>query len=259
MKSMITRAGIVSLMSALVPTASAFFGFGGCPTNLPINSYAPYGPVPQVPNGVYYTHYFDYAYADMQAAKVTYQPTGDRQYLECMQTQITSNNYGATYARGAHYKGTVYDQKTYTLYCQGSLCLDQAQMYALMTVYYDNTHNVLINQFCFDFSRIIQALIPALNAALPVNIPPFIITFVANQFNVVHMSWMEVMSSSRTLSTAAVNSIATYVNAFPISNIGNSGTFLDFLAPYLEGKDGTGLLYNMSYLETINQDASVCY
>jgi len=196
MKNVITRVGIVSLFSALLPSASAFFGFGGCPSNLPINTYSPYGAAPQVANGVYYTHYFDYAYADMQAAKVTPQPTGGRQYLECMQTQITSNNYGVTYARGAHYEGSVYDQKTYTMYCQGSLCADQTQMYALMTVYYDSTYDVLINQFCFDFSRIIQAIIPALNAALPVNIPPFLITFVANQFNIVHLSWMEIMSTS---------------------------------------------------------------
>ena len=256
---MIISVGFVTLISTLLPTASAFFGLGGCPTNLPINAYSPYGALNQVPNGVYYTHYFDYAYADMQAAKVTPQPTGNRKYLECMQTEITSNTYGVTYERGAHYEGSVYDEKTYTLYCQGSLCVDQAQMYALMTVYYDSTHHVLINQFCFDFSRIIQALIPALNAALPINIPPIVITFVANQLNVVHLSWMEIMSSSRTLSAAAVTSIATYVNAFPATNIGSSGTFLDFIAPFLAGKDGKGLLYNMSYLEAINQDASVCY
>ena len=100
-------------------------------------------------------------------------------------------------------------------------------------------------------------MIPAISSVLPVNIPEFLVNFIANQFNFVHMSWMEVMSTSQTLSEAAIASITAYVSDFPISNIGISGTFLDLFYNYLDKKDG--LLYNMSYFKAILQDPSVCY
>ena len=253
----LTKVGAVCLLATLAPSANAFFGLGGCPKNVPSNLNAPYGASPQVPNDVYYTHYYDYSWAEMQAAKQNPQPTSGRTYLECEQTQITSNNYGATYARSVHWEGSVYDSIQYNLYCQGNICADQQQMYAIQSVYYDSTYDYLINYFCFDFSSIIKAVVPAIENALPLKIPPFLITLIANQFNIVHMSWMEVMSTSQTLSDDAIASISAYVSAFPISNIGSSGTFLDLLAPYLTKKGG--LFYSMSYFETINQDPSVCY
>jgi hypothetical protein len=93
----------------------------------------------------------------------------------------------------------VYDQVQYNMFCQGNMCADPNLQYVQETVFYNATDKVLINYYCIDISVFIQSRLPDIIKNLPIPIPQWIIDFIMSQVNVVHISWMEVMSGARTL------------------------------------------------------------
>ena len=143
------------------------------------------------------------------------------------------------------------------MYCAGTMCADQTQMYAIETVFFNQTDGVLINQFCINFETIVQQFLPQIEAILPFTIPNWLILLILPQLNVMHMSWMEIMSSSNPLSSDSIAYITNFVNVFPDSNIGSSNSWLDMFYPYLNNKGN--LLYNMKYLDQPTQDPTICY
>jgi hypothetical protein len=61
-----------------------------------------------------------------------------------------------------------------------------------------------------------------------------------------HIVWFEVLSPTRPLSASQKDDVKTFLNDFPTSSIGESGTWMDLLYPILALLDG--LTYDSSQL-----------
>ena len=64
--------------------ASAYYGLGGCPKNYPKIS-TPFGASGSVPDGIYYTHMFDFSYYGQLEGKLTaaQKPVEPRDFMMC--------------------------------------------------------------------------------------------------------------------------------------------------------------------------------
>ena len=69
--------------------------------------------------------------------------------------------------------------------------------------------------------------------------------------------WFEVLSTSNPLPVAQKNKIQSFMDSFPVSNVGESGTFLDLLYPFLLIFDG--LTYDFLQLQNVLQDPAICF
>lgn len=152
------------------------------------------------------------------------------------------------------YYGQTVDVMSYNMTCQRDKCADMQNPYIFESVFYNDT--ILINQFCIDFSTILNQMLPTILPLLPFTIPEIVILFIVPQLNVFHMSWMEVMARSNPLSANQVAQIKDFADHFPNSNIGYSMTWMDFFAKYFIS---TGNLnYEFDQLLPIEQDPTIC-
>ena len=60
-----------------------------------------------------------------------------------------------------------------------------------------------------------------------------VIQIIAPFLNFAHASSLEVYSASQVLTSDSINEIQNFANNLPTTNIGNSGTLLDFFAPFI--------------------------
>ena len=64
------------------------------------------------------------------------------------------------------------------------------------------------------------------------------------------------LSTTRPLAASQVDEINKFMNGFPVSSIGESGTWMDLLFPILSLFDG--LTYDASQLHNVLQDPTLC-
>jgi len=84
-----------------------------------------------------------------------------------------------------------------------------------------------------------------------------LITQIVKQANLFHIVWFEVLSTANPLPVAQKNKIQSFMDSFPVSSVGESGTFLDLLYPFLLIFDG--LTYDYLQLQNVLQDPAICF
>jgi hypothetical protein len=52
-----------------------------------------------------------------------------------------------------------------------------------------------------------------------------------NNMRIAHLSWHEVLSPSRPLTSEQLSTVKSFADNFPATNVGASGTWIDFLYP----------------------------
>jgi hypothetical protein len=54
-----------------------------------------------------------------------------------------------------------------------------------------------------------------------------------NNMRIAHLSWHEVLSPSRPLTSEQLSTVKSFADNFPATNVGASGTWIDFLYPMI--------------------------
>ena len=140
-------------------------------------------------------------------------------------------------------------------------------------VYYRDSDNMMILYGCIEMTEMVQTLledsmpliIAMVKSFLQVDLPEFIMQIfidstmraLLNNMRIAHLQWFEVLSPSRPLTQAQLETVKLFANTFPATNIGASGTFLDALYPVVWMF--RGMNYEYVQLQQVIQDPTVCF
>jgi hypothetical protein len=78
-----------------------------------------------------------------------------------------------------------------------------------------------------------------IKTVLSLDLPEFIMQILVdsvmrallNNMRIAHLSWHEVLSPSRPLTSEQLSTVKSFADNFPATNVGASGTWIDFLYP----------------------------
>lgn len=100
---------------------------------------------------------------------------------------------------------------------------------------------------------------------LNIDLPEFIMQIVVdstmrallNNMKIAHLSWHEVLSPNRPLTSDQLSTVIAFADNFPATNVGASGTWLDVLYPVVWLF--RGMNYEYIQLQQVIQDPAICF
>jgi hypothetical protein len=247
---------LLASLAGLFHSASAGFGFGGCPTYYPKQAF-----YSEVPDGSYYLNKFDRGFWTLSS--LLYQPTEitkvGRRYEDCTRTTITQASEGLSHHVTAPWKGAMVIDKTYSMSCMYTdYCEDEVNKYYFDLVYYDSTNNVFATYYCIDISSFASETLASIIQGLTgMVLNPFYFSLIFGQVNIAHVSYIDVWSTAKTFPTAANQDLKYFMLNFPYTSIGTQFTLIDLFYPVVRfiGWD----YWKPWWLTDVNQADSVCY
>ena len=78
-----------------------------------------------------------------------------------------------------------------------------------------------------------------------------------SNMKIAHLSWHEVLSPNRPLTSDQLETVKTFADKFPATNVGSSGTWLDALYPFVWMF--RGINYEYVQLQQVIQDPTICF
>jgi hypothetical protein len=171
------------------------------------------------------------------------------------------------------WKGNLYGPIPYNYTCIGYMCYDPSMQDQFEVVYFRESDNLMILYGCIEMTEMVSAMlensmpiiIAMVKSFLQVDLPEFIMQIfvdsvmraLLNNLKIAHLQWMEVLSPNRRLTSEQLQTVKNFANTFPATNIGNSGTWLDFLYPMVWIMKG--LNYEYVQLQQVIQDDTICF
>ena len=171
------------------------------------------------------------------------------------------------------WNGTAFGPIPYNYSCVDISCTDPQMQSTFDVVYHRPTDNLLMLYGCIEMTEMVQTLLedsmPLILAMvknfLNIDLPEFIMQIVVDSamrallsnMKIAHLSWHEVLSPNRPLTSEQLSTVKSFADTFPATNVGESGTWLDILYPVVWML--RGMNYEYVQLQQVIQDPSICF